>query len=615
MVRNWAITVGINKYNNLQELNYAKRDAELMWEFFADEAGFDEIFLFTDDSPQIPASPSPISTVPTYGNLRRFLRVQFDEPLLGPGDNLWFFFAGHGEYYAGCDYLMLSDTDPGDILNTALPTRYVVDRLRQCGADNVILLLDACRDEAHSRGGLNFGNERHQGVITLFSCSPREKSWELEEFEQGSFTKAVLEGLRIQGEGNCATVERLHQYLEHRVPELNQSYSKPLQTPYLRAEPPYKVHFILRNQYSTLKDAEPLKKLALTAEAEEDYSLAEQLWIRVSAVSPADMEVFRAIKRIANRQSLITSGEDQDSNISGSSSYSGDRSTSSVSVPEKQDSKIKGSEFQIAQPYLEVWRSPDGTIFRKIPAGEFMMGATKYPDERPVHKVKIIEPFYLSSTLVTNAQFLEFCRATNYSGGHKNFLLHLRKDFFAEEWKDPRSPIVFISWNDAKEYMLWRSEKDDCDYRLPTEAQWEYACRAGTRTVYPWGNLFSQELLNSNQIYDHPTPVGLYPHNAWGLFDMLGNVWEWCEDIKDVASKEESVFFKYCSENFGDGCINPVNTDPNPIKSESVEDGLRVVRGGSFYGKTHNVRPANRRGQAQDSCPRAVGIRLVAYGV
>ncbi|GAX37787.1 hypothetical protein NIES3585_38320 [Nodularia sp. NIES-3585] len=124
MAKNWAIAIGINQYNNLQSLNYAKFDAEAMRDWFQNEAQFDQVFLFTEDSEAIPARP-PIPTQPTFGNLWRFLRVNFEEKLLEPVDNLWFFFAGHGQRAAGKDYLMLSDSDPGDLEHTAIPANII----------------------------------------------------------------------------------------------------------------------------------------------------------------------------------------------------------------------------------------------------------------------------------------------------------------------------------------------------------------------------------------------------------------------------------------------------------------------------------------------------------
>lgn len=262
-----------------------------------------------------------------------------------------------------------------------------------------------------------------------------------------------------------------------------------------------------------------------------------------------------------------------------------------------------------------IWRSPDGTIYREIPAGEFLMGGTKYPDERPVHRVRFPKPFFIATTMVTNSQFSEFCAKTRYRGDHRNFLLHLRREPFSKQWKHSHAPVVFVSWQDAREYILWRCEQDDRDYRLPTEAQWEYACRAGTRTVYWWGNIISPGQLNAGKKHGAPTPVGAYSPNPWGLFDMLGNAWEWCEDVFDVLPNEESIFYRYCSELPNGTCIDPVNTTPEPLISQRVKPNLRAGRGGSWYSEPHNCRPANRRGEAEESCVRSFGFRLVAHNI
>ncbi len=295
---NWAISIGINSYSNLQHLKYAKRDAEAMGNWFKEKAKFDQVFLFTEDSLPIAVTPSPILTIPTYGHLRRFLRAQFETKLLKNGDNLWFFFAGHGIRAADGDYLMLSDSDPGDVESTALSVNFVTERLRRCGADNVVLFLDACRNEG-DRSGLGIGTDQHQGVITFYSCAPNQKSYEIDELQHGSFTKALLDGLQIQGEGNCATVERLEHYLQHQVLQINQYYKKNAQNPCVKVEPSCKRYFILLEQSATKKDTEPLKFQASLAENQGDLLLAEQLWIRVLAISKVDFDAIEAIKRIA----------------------------------------------------------------------------------------------------------------------------------------------------------------------------------------------------------------------------------------------------------------------------------------------------------------------------
>lgn len=297
MGRNWAITIGINYYDNLQPLKYARQDAEAMENWFKQEANFEQVFLFTENSPNIPTNP-PIPTQPTHARFVRFLNVQFEQPLLKPEDNLWFFFAGHGIRYQDQDYLMFLDSDPQAIDKTAISVDYVVQRLRRCGADNIVLLIDACRNDS-SRDGLGIGQQKHKGIITFYSCNPNQKSFEIDELQHGIFTYILLEGLRLQGESNCATVERLDQYLRYNVPKINFSYKKQPQNPYLKAEPPYKMYYILLDKAATLKDAESLKYQASLAENKGDFILAKQLWIRVLALPGVDQDAIEAIERIS----------------------------------------------------------------------------------------------------------------------------------------------------------------------------------------------------------------------------------------------------------------------------------------------------------------------------
>src|SRR6516225_3905999 len=302
MSQNWAICIGIDRYDNLQSLQYAKRDAEALRDFFEKEAGFDKFYFFAEDAPPIPTDfGEPMRSMPSGGTLRRFLRVRFEQKFLKPSDNFWFFFAGHGRRERDRDYLMPIDADPGNVEETAIPVSYVTERLRRCGAENVILLLDACRNEG-ARDGQGIGTETHAGVVTISSCSPSERSYEIAEVQHGAFTYSILEGLRLQGETNCATVERLDLHLRTRVPELCTKYRKPHQTPYTQAEPLEKLHLILVPKFATMADLGPLKLDALQAETNGDLETAEQLWWRVIAVLPVDPQAHEAIKRITLKQ-------------------------------------------------------------------------------------------------------------------------------------------------------------------------------------------------------------------------------------------------------------------------------------------------------------------------
>jgi len=559
MAKNWVIAIGINEYDNLKPLKYAKKDAEAIKAWCEGEGGFDRsgIFLFTEDSPPIPASP-PIPTQPTYGRLKRFLQKQFETPLLKSGDNLWFFFAGHGRRYQDKDYLMLPDSDPGNVRETAVSVDYVTERLRRSGADNVVLLLDACRDE-DSRGGLGIGEEEHQGVITFYSCTANQQSWEIDELQQGSFTHGLLEGLRRRGEANCATVERLDEYLRRQVEQTNARYGKPRQNPYLKAEPPHKLYFILLEQVATLRDVQPLKYQASLAENRGDLDLAEQLWIRVLGASRGDLDAIEAIKRIALRQSSILFTRRE--YVTGSE---GNRS----STPKpSQEIGLKVFNFEVVRVNAKGEQikkeSKQSQYFAQdlgngitlemvaIPGGTFTMGTEDeeierlvkkfgwegFRKERPQHEVTV-PPFFIGKYPITQAQWKAIASRTDLKVKQD---LDLNPAHFKDRPDSDRRPVEKVNWDHAIEFCARLSKLTGREYRLPSEAEWEYACRAGTTTPFYFGETITGELANykSGETYaDEPngeyrrqtTPVGQFPPNAFGLYDMHGNVWEWCAD-------------------------------------------------------------------------------------
>jgi len=301
MAKNWALVIGINGYNplNFSPLRYAKRDAEQVKALF-EEVGFDQVCLFTDDSPPLEIEGFSIPTQPTYGNLISFFEDRFKNPFLSTGDNCWFFFAGHGERHGDKDYLMPMDANSrGTKVLAGLQVDEVREWLTRSGADNVILLLDACRNEG-SRGAQGIDPSEQKGVITISSCNPTQVAWEIEELQHGAFTYALLEALRLPGERSCATVERLGNYVKHRVPDLCQQYKKiPPQIPRVHVDPLEKQHFILMPQFARQADIDLMKKEGFRLAFESKVQLAEQMFIRANvAARGLDAEIIQALRRL-----------------------------------------------------------------------------------------------------------------------------------------------------------------------------------------------------------------------------------------------------------------------------------------------------------------------------
>jgi len=553
MGKNWAIAIGINQYRYLQPLQYAVRDAAAMHDYFTRELGFERVYAFTDNSPPIPQDYGPaLDSVPTFTTLKRFLRSRFEQPFLKPGDNLWFFFAGHGVRHEDRDYLMPLDGDPGEVEGTAIPLSYVTERLRRSGADNVVLLIDACRSEG-KRMGIGVGEEVQQGVITLFSCSARESSYEIDQLQHGAFTYMLLRGLRLQGEGNCATVERLDQYLRHYLPQLNQRYNKPRQTPYTQVEPAAKYHLILLPRQATVRDAETLKMDAQRAELRKDFTLAKELWIRVLAVSPADHDAVEGIERLARVSAAPVPAPSPPSTSIGQRD---------ATPPTPVKPSVPTFEFEVVAiaavekgwlglgtPKIWLERRPGRAEYRvedlgngvklelvAIPGGKFQMGSPDDEERRddneiPQHWVTV-KPFLLGKYAVTQAQWQAVAALPPV-----NIDLDSDPAFF----KGANRPVEQVNWRQAVEFCARLSQKTGREYRLPSEAEWEYACRAGTTTPFHFGPTLTTNLANydGNYVYgsgpkgayrQQTTDVGSFPPNAFGIYDMHGNVWEWCLD-------------------------------------------------------------------------------------
>jgi sulfatase modifying factor 1 len=301
-----------------------------------------------------------------------------------------------------------------------------------------------------------------------------------------------------------------------------------------------------------------------------------------------------------------------------------------------------------------------------IAPGEFVMGApdqqgdilrarfwrSARPDDRdmlsekPSHRVRITKPFYLGAHEVTVGQFRRFVTATGYKTdaekggrgsrgfdprpgpGRKSGQFETSAKY---SWRNPGfpqaddHPVVAVSWNDASAFTAWLSRDQKATYRLPTEAEWEYACRAGTESWLNFGNdpaiahlhanladatleaaqpghVSRQRLIDAAKDpgdgFAYTAPVGKFKPNAFGLYDMHGNVWEWCQDRYSPTAYQE---------------LDPkvVTVDPQGSKHGIAGADFRVLRGGSWYVDVVIARSSSRLpADAPDSFCYA-GFRVV----
>jgi len=223
-------------------------------------------------------------------------------------------------------------------------------------------------------------------------------------------------------------------------------------------------------------------------------------------------------------------------------------------------------------------KSIGGIQFIYIQAGEFFMGSKEdngYFSERPQHKVKV-NSFWIGKFEITQKQYMDI------TGKNPSF------------FKGANNPVEQVSYSDAMEFCRKFSQKYGLEIRLPTEAEWEYACRSGSTTEYYWGNAFNEKFcwFNTNS-GDTTWPVGKKKPNAWGIFDMIGNVYEWCIDTYT------DDFYKYCSE-------QSINNPINVTKGES-----RVIRGGAWCTNDYDLRSAFRAPFNQSKNNFYTGFRVI----
>jgi formylglycine-generating enzyme required for sulfatase activity len=613
MANNWAIVIGINNYQHHPErrLKYAVNDAQRIDNFLSKQSGFGEAHILRCLGNEVHQGSS---TYPTCSNLLRLLRRELHPDRLGNVNHLWFYFSGHGVSRNGRDYLITADCLEDEIERFALPIDEVIASLRVHKDADIVLVLDACRqllgrkDFDSSIGEQTIVAAKERGITTIFSCDYGQYSYELDALQQGAFTYALVEGL-----SQHTLPIQLETYLQQRVPELHRQHRHDLveQTPRIRLESLSQTFQPLLPDAVTASDLEVLVKQATADELKENFETAKKLWWQVidgSQSSVQRQEARTAVERIDRKiaRSEICNQESINFQVKGNentrlrllTSYLTTSSFQFEVVTLDQEGYETSRQLGKAQVFIECLDTDVILEMVLVPGGTFRMGSLEITDEQmanesPQHLVTI-QPFLMSKFPITQAQWRAVAALPKV-----NYDL----DPDSSNFKGRDRPIECVSWDEAVEFCTRLSVQTGHIYRLPSEAEWEYACRAGTTTSFHLGETIVPTLANYDASYTRDpntkgtyrretTPVGAFSiANTFGLYDMHGNVWEWCADYWHGTYNEHPK----------DGSVWTANGDQK----------LRVIRGGSWYVFPMSCRSACRMTALQHCKHCTIGFRVV----
>ena len=532
----FALLIGINKYDStdIKNLNFCVQDVKRMAETLKSMGVPEEnIVLMHDEAAE--------NMKPTRNRILRQLIVTLGK--LTKDDRLIFGFSGHGAQSPENQPSRKAYLVPADGYNsmsiTLIDREEVFDMIDKCPAIKKLALIDACRAEMFDLNSRSTGmtvltdpiGEFDYGFAVIASCRPDQYSYEDKNLQHGVFTHFVIKGLEGEAwnKDGSLTLDELFQYVMRNT--RNHVVNVMRKDPQIPTRGGDYSEFVIKGKGNTgnVQD-QPQPPSVLPQPTSPLVQIQPQ---------PTDQGGKQAGERM-----VFT---------------------------------IKGVEYP----------------FRWCPPGTFMMGSPKSEvgrgDDETQHQVTLTRGFWMLETEVTQLMW-ESVMANNPSRfkGSKKL------------------PVEQVSWDDCQEFIkklnsLLSTLKDvpaGSKVSLPTEAQWEYACRAGTATSFHFGSVLNGDKANCDGNYPYGTElkgqylsktseVGSYPVNAWGLYDMHGNVWEWCLD---------------CYGTYPSGSV----TDPVGASTESS----RVLRGGSWYFGTRHCRSAFRYDSDPSSRYFHIGLRL-----
>ncbi|MFO1004658.1 MAG: SUMF1/EgtB/PvdO family nonheme iron enzyme [Planctomycetaceae bacterium] len=561
---NYAVIIGIGGYDEkqLKPLGEYPRNDAVEFRDLLVQSGFktENIILMVDDLAALPKTNPAGRYLPESAKIRKELELLL--PTLERNDTLIIALAGHGVQFKGDQEPFFCPLDAKlDDKTTLISLNWLYDQLKYdadkdtgCKPRQKLLLVDACRNDPESvirrTGGTGPGLASvtlpqmaplPEGVVALFSCEEGQEALQHEPLKHGVFFYHVLQGWKGSADA-----------------DMDQSVTLDEMIAYTKSG---------TQRYARTNLASPQRP--------RQKGFFDGTWVL----------------RTLEEEKLVT--------------------------------------------------NTLGMKLTLIPSGEFLMGSTdadieavlkldaslkkeQFADEQPQHRVRITKPFYLGVHEVTKGQFAAFVKSTGYQtdaekDGKGGYGLNVEGQFEQKpeySWKNnsfPQTdahPVVNVSWNDAVAFCEWLSGKEGKTYKLPSEAEWEYACRAGTKSLW-WhgsdveglasvGNVAdgtakekfgSWKTIAAKDGYVFTSPVGRFRPNAFGLYDMSGNAYEWCRD--GCAEGEYATRTGVTSD--------PVNT--------SAVD-RRVLRGGSWFIFAWFSRSANRLRYTPENRNYLTGFRV-----
>lgn len=611
----YALLVGVSNYTvDLKPLPSAVKDVEALRQVLVNPeiGGFAELDVAVLVDAEKGAIESAIYDL--------FANRKTDDLLL-------LYFSGHGVTDSRNDFYFTGAKTRKDALPpTAVSSNYVHSLMNQSRPKRQVVILDCCHSGAFPKGMMakdlgmvnllpKLGGE---GRAILTASDSTQYAFEQEGFELSLYTHFLVEGLRTgaadRDDDGDVSVDELYEYVRDKVKSANDRMSPEFypvkeghRTVLARAaQDDPKLKFRKEVEKVVKRSNGKISAIARNLLARKWQELKINSQEAEAIISEVLRPYHEYVKRLEEYETALEEmiaeefpfSEVTQEELREYEKHLGLREEHIIAIVARiiqpkqieydrmlQAQNIKAQESQIGQ--LNLGNGVNLDLVR-IPAGKFMMGSNKRNSEQPIHEATLKE-FWMGKYAVTNAQWQAVM-------GIKP------SEQYDVKFQGENQPVVGVSWEDAKEFCKEASEKTGKLIRLPSETEWEYACRAGTTTPFHFGETITAELVN----YDGNNPYGDAPKgeyrnktvnvdsfspNAWGLYQMHGNVWEWCEDV--------------WHENY-----NGIPQDGSAWL-DGGEQSKRLLRGGAWDSYARACRSAIRYGRGAGNWYYSFGLRVV----